>query len=620
MPKIIQLNDREHVLKRPARYIGSVVPVEQERFYLENEKIKFGTISYVPAFIKIVREIIDNSVEHAIETNFEYSNLIKINISKDKIIIEDNGKGIPVKYIQDSKGNIIEKYAPEAVWTQLKTGSAFNDEEANKLISQNGEGSTLTNIFSKKFIGETWDGEKYFKLTCKNNMEEIKTEIKEIKGKTGTKVTFYPDLEKLHMTEINQFYQDLIKFEILYLAATYPEIDFKFNNRLIKIKSFKQLYNQYFDDHIIFAETDDVFVGFSHSEDGYKFIHFINGLNVFNGGKVLEYADNKIIGALTEKLQKRYPNIKRSDVKNKIVFHLIIKNLSLPRFADQIKSECVNILTTQDPIGSQINEIAKSKFIDKVYKDKEIIGPIIDLFKAKEMIKDKRELVKAVKNNDKPVKYWPAMKDKKYLIISEGDSAIGSIINGVGRDYCGFYPIKGKTSNVLKDSRKLKKDSELLDLAYILGIDFSGNQEQLNYENIVVASDMDTDGSHIISLIIGYFYLVAPEYLRQGKFYRFLTPLAVTYKGNKIDKMFFDYDELYAYKGSNIEYKKGLGSLTEEEWDELFKRYSFEDLLLEIKLKTENDIKILKAWLEEEREYRKKIIEENINKFNLDNI
>ena len=158
----------------------------------------------------------------------------------------------------------------------------------------------------------------------------------------------------------------------------------------------------------------------------------------------------------------------------------------------------------------------------------------------------------------------------------------------------------------------------MLEISNLLGIDFSENQETLNYENIVIASDMDMDGSHIMALLLSYFYITAPTYLKQGKIYRFLTPIAITYKGDKIDKMFFDFEEIQKYQGSNIEYKKGLGNLSEEEWDELFKRYNFEDLLIQVKLEDELDENILIAWMDEDREYRKKIIEENINKFNLD--
>ena len=621
MSNIVKLDDRTHVLKRPARYIGSVVPIEQERPILKNNQITFDTIEYVPAFIKIVREIIDNSVDAIIK--YKIGNTLKVICDTKKVIVEDNGCGIPVKKIKDQDGNELDILAPMAVWTQLKTGSNFDDDADDIQIGQNGEGSTLTNIFSTKFIGITDDGNQKYTLTCKNNMDMIDGKVSKSSGITGTTVTFYPDFEKLNMgNQIDEIYQDLIKFELIYLAATYPQIDFYFNKRKIKIKSFRQLYNEYFPNDVIMTETDHLMVGFSHSEDGWKFIHFINGINVFNGGKVLDYADSQIIGALTDKLQKRYPNIKRNDVKNKVIFHYVVKELPLPRFADQIKSESVNLPSQYPEIAEEVREIASSRFIDKVYKDKSITGPIIDLFKAKEAIKDKKDLEKSVKKIKRPLKYWAAQGDKKYLVISEGDSAIGSIINGVGRKGYGFYPIKGKTSNVLKDPKKLKSDKELLEISNILGIDFSNNQNTLNYENIVIASDADFDGSHISALLLSFFYLTSIDYLKEGRIYRFLTPIAITYKNNKIDKMFFDMDELKKYEESKprgviYDYKKGLGSLEEEEWEELFKRYTFDDLLLQIKIETPKDEETLIAWMNEEKDFRKKIIKDNINKFDI---
>ena len=496
MSKIVKLSDRTHVLKRPARYIGSIVPVEVERPYLNNNKIIFGNVTYVPALLKIIREIIDNAVDIAVLNKFKIGTNISIKMDNKKIIIEDDATGIPVKYIHDEHGNTIEKYAPEAVWTELKTGSNFDDAAGTSQVGQNGEGSTLTNIFSTKFIGETDDGKHYFRLECKDNIDpkKIKTKIEDSRGKTGTKVTFYPDLEKLNLgSEIPELYQDLLKFELLYLAITYPEINFKFNGRLIKTKSAKQLYNQYFDDTIVLEETDDIIIGISPSDDGYRFIHFINGLNVFNGGKVLDYTEDKILGSLTEKLKRKVKDIKKSDVKNKITFHVIIKNLPNPRFADQIKSDSVNLPSQFPEQATQINEISKSRFIDRVYKTKEIVGPIVDLFKAKQMLKDKKELEKVVKKIKKPAKYWEAQV-KKYFVISEGDSAITSIINGVGRKEYGFYPIKGKTSNVLKNQKKLKSDKELLEISHLLGIQFDQEKNdwfeiEINGEKIIANID-----------------------------------------------------------------------------------------------------------------------------------
>ena len=622
--RIVKLSDRTHVLKRPGRYIGAVTPTQFHRPVLENEKIIFKDIEYVPALIKIIREIIDNSVDNAIKTDFKFANKINIKMDESKIVIEDNGTGIPVHYIHDEHGNVIEKYAPEAVWTELKTGENFDDESSNTSIGQNGEGSTLTNIFSIKFIGETDDGEKYFKLSCKNNMQEIDSKIEPSKGNRGTKVTFWPDLEKLHLgSKIDPIYHDLLKFELLFLAATYPKIDFWFNGKKIKTKTFRQIFNEYFDDKIVFDETDNIVIGFAPSEDGYQFIHFINGINVFNGGRVLDNIENKIIGALTEKIQKRHPEIKKNDIKNKVTFFAIINNMPNPRFADQIKSECINLPNQYPEIQNEINELSKSKFIDKVYKTKEIISPIVDLFKAKMALKDKKDLEKAVKKIKPPAKYWKPSKEKKYFIISEGDSAIGSIINGVGRDYYGFLPIRGKIPNVIKDEKAIKKHKELLEIAQILGVDFKSDKETLDYENIVIATDMDVDGNHIATLMLGYLYLIAPEYLKQGKVFRFLTPLLISYKGSKIHKIYFDFEDLQKavetgeLKNVTLDYKKGLGSLSEEEWDYLFNNYKFEDLLLPLQAKDDNDFKELLLWLGEEREHRKKMIKTYLKDFDI---
>ena len=472
MSKIIQLNEREHVLKRPGRYIGSVSPVVIERPVLENNKIIFKEVEYVPALIKIIREIIDNSVEHAVETQFKAANKITIDMDHEKILVTDNGKGIPIRNIHDSKGNEIDILAPQAAWTQLRTGSAFDDVSNNKLISQNGEGSTLTNIFSKLFIGETDDHKKHFKLISKNNMAEIETKVSKSTGKTGTKVLFYPDLEKLHLgNKIPEIYQDLLKFEIIFLAATYPQITFHFNKEKIDIRSFRQLYNKYFKNDIEITETDDVFAAFSVSEDGYKFIHFINGINVYNGGSVLEYGEKYIIGALTDIIQSRkLKSISRADIKNKLVFHLHIKNMPLPRFADQIKSKCINLPGQFPRVAEQIREISNSRFIERVYKNKSIIQPIIDLYKAKQLVAEKKQLKKKIKNKQTSAKYWPAIDKNRYLVITEGDSAVGSILDGLGRTEYGFFPIKGKISNVIKNPKAINTDAEIHEILNIMNI------------------------------------------------------------------------------------------------------------------------------------------------------
>ena len=75
---IVELTDREHILKRPAMYIGAVDATESEEYILENNKVELKTVKFVQALVKIINEIIDNSVDAAIKSNFKDCNKITI--------------------------------------------------------------------------------------------------------------------------------------------------------------------------------------------------------------------------------------------------------------------------------------------------------------------------------------------------------------------------------------------------------------------------------------------------------------------------------------------------------------------------------------------------------------
>ena len=99
--------------------------------------------------------------------------------------------------------------------------------------------------------------------------------------------------------------------------------------------------------------------------------------------------------------------------------------------------------------------------------------------------------------------------------------------------------------------------------------------------------------------------------------------MIVAYKKDKIVKFFFNFDEYKQFaskeqKGIEYEYKKGLGSLEESEWQYLFKNYKFEDLLVPLTIEDDEDIEVLDAWMNEDREYRKKAIKKGLPDFSLD--
>jgi len=148
------LSPREKILLRPARVIGDITTSKRERYYLDEDSVTKSEIDYNPGLNKIIREVIDNSIDEYIRTKGEYANKIDITISDiGEIEVKDNGRGIPISMTKDPEGR--EIMIPEAAWTRIDAGSNYDDEEDNMTIGQNGEGAALTNTFSIKFVGET---------------------------------------------------------------------------------------------------------------------------------------------------------------------------------------------------------------------------------------------------------------------------------------------------------------------------------------------------------------------------------------------------------------------------------------------------------------------------------
>ena len=98
--------------------------------------------------------------------------MIKVNIdaSRGRIVVWNNGKGIPV--VMHNKEKI---YVPELIFGHLLTSSNYNDNVKKVTGGRNGFGAKLTNIFSKKFTITTADSsnKKKYSQVFKNNLSEI---------------------------------------------------------------------------------------------------------------------------------------------------------------------------------------------------------------------------------------------------------------------------------------------------------------------------------------------------------------------------------------------------------------------------------------------------------------
>jgi DNA topoisomerase-2 len=226
---IKKLTDREHILLRIGMYAGSPKPIKEKRYLIEDNKFVEKEITYIPALVKIVEEIIDNSVDAFVDTGFQNNPKLKITLEKDHFIVEDNGPGIPNKKIHN-------EWMCEVAWGEAKAGSNFEGER--KSVGQNGVGSYLTNVLSKKFIGENHNNG--IKVICKWNDNAQNKLIKDGKtSKTGVKVEVWPDFERFNRKQFSPNELKVLETRVKMLALTYPEIKFYLNKDLIKIKEIE---------------------------------------------------------------------------------------------------------------------------------------------------------------------------------------------------------------------------------------------------------------------------------------------------------------------------------------------------------------------------------------------
>ena len=184
--KYQKLDDISHVIARPGMYIGSIKPHTATKWVLDNDKMVQQELTYNPGFLKIFDEIITNSVDESKRTGSKLTT-VKVTIKDNTISIWDNG-GIPV--VKHTEHN---EWIPEMIFSNLKSGSNFDDTEERSWAGTNGVGSTLTNIYSNEFIISTCDGKNHFYQTYKNNMRDRVDAIIKKSKSAHTEITFKPE-------------------------------------------------------------------------------------------------------------------------------------------------------------------------------------------------------------------------------------------------------------------------------------------------------------------------------------------------------------------------------------------------------------------------------------------
>ena len=305
--KYQKLTDREHILKKPDTYIGTIENTEHVDYLFNDvgDGVSHREFQYIPGLYKLFDEGIVNCRDHVIRQSqavkdnvanaLPVSN-IDISISDDGIITMTNdGNGIDVAQHPEYK-----LWIPEMIFGHLRTSTNYDEKKKEKTVGgKNGFGFKLVLIWSSWGKIETIDhirGLKYVQ-EFKNNLTEIgKPSITKCKNKPYTKVSFKPDYARFGIDGLSPNMVSLFKKRVYDISAvTEKTVKVKYNSSLVPCKNFEQYIDLYVGNK---TETKrDYETGHSRWEyavcltpiDEFQQVSFVNGVYTSKGGKHVEY-------------------------------------------------------------------------------------------------------------------------------------------------------------------------------------------------------------------------------------------------------------------------------------------------------------------------------------------
>lgn len=567
--KYRKLTDIEHVLLRPGMYVGSTKPREEEVYLLgESGVFERRATSFNPAFLKIFDEIVSNAAdEHRRNPKLD---TIRVTVARDHVQVWDNG-GIPVVKHADH-----DEWIPEMIFSNLKAGSNFDDDESRLVAGTNGVGSTLTNIFSSEFRVKTCDGKKVFQQVFRTNMtSRTEAEVKSTKEKGHTEITFWPDLTRFEMSEIDDAHVEMMRCRCLDIAACNPNLQVVFNDTTYTFPSFKTYCNLYASD-IIYESDARWRVGVAPSEGSFTQVSFVNAVETRDGGTHVEYIINQVVNWLRERLRKKHKiDLKPAEIRNHFTV-FVQADIVNPAFSSQTKEK---LITEPKAFGSKFD--LSEKTLKAVFAS-EVVQRILDWAQQKAQAEERKQLrdLNKTLSKSKVLKLidaktpWGRMRCS--LALFEGDSASGAFRQYRDPALQGAFPLRGKVLNVAElPAAKIIQNQEIKDLMTALGLKLGEEPKDMRYGRILIYADADPDGDSITGLLVNFFARFWPELFEQERVFRVLTPLVVVQRGK--EKMcFYTNDEFETWSKDrndlakwDIAYKKGLAALESHEYKDI---------------------------------------------------
>lgn len=532
------LSDASHIRARFSMYGGSQV-IQEESVFLNGN---FEQVNIVGGLLKVINEIIDNSVDEWARTNGEYADKIHVSVDDNgTVTVQDNGRGIPARKVETPDG---DEYQMVAAFTRARAGSNFDDSTRTS-IGANGVGSMITFVTSTLFDAKSCDGCKEIRLLGESG--EIISVTERAYSKKGTIVKFTPDYSFFGMSGMDKVHLTMIEERIKSLSMAFPGIKFKFNNNTVNPK-----FVEYFGACDTFSTSNSSIFGFAKSNGSFQTHSIVNGLSVKTGTHV-DYVVSAVVEELRTLLNRRKKvNITAAKLKQHLRFHMVVNGFQALKFDSQTKERVTNSISEcKEAIGT----FSAVKVATKLMGNSELIDEITAYTKLNDELAAKKDLAKLEKTKViKSEKYFPAIGDTKRIIVCEGDSAAGSMIKCLGRQGSAYYALKGVPLNVLEVThQKFMANKELSELYAIINANLSAE--------VIIATDADADGSRIRGLLMLFMSKYFHEHINSGKLKILKTPIAIARKNGEVKQWAYTLPEVNMLpKDLTVQYQKGLGS------------------------------------------------------------
>ncbi|MCF7885681.1 MAG: DNA topoisomerase (ATP-hydrolyzing) subunit B [Candidatus Marinimicrobia bacterium] len=535
------LKGLEAVRKRPAMYIGDTT--------------KRG-------FHHLIYEVVDNSIDEALAG---YCDKINVVINKNNSIsIEDNGRGIPVDIHKDEGIPAVE-----VVLTQLHAGGKFDKGTYKVSGGLHGVGVSVVNALSEWLNVKIYRNNKIYFQKYNRGIPEEKLKIVGETDHTGTLIEFKPDPEVFSVESIDY---NVLEERLKELAFLNKELKINLidNREEDRQESFQysggiKEYLQYLDEsrpsiikEPVYFETeiDDIPIEVAMEyNESYRenILTFVNNINTAEGGTHLSGFRMALTRTLNKYAsdnglyKKKDFSLRGEDTREGLTAILSVK-VPEPQFEGQTKTKLGNSEVKWAVLSALTDHL--SEYLETHPSDaRKIIKKGVAAARSREAAKKAKKLTRrknALSGAALPGKLADCSSttpEHCELYIVEGDSAGGSAKQGRERKYQAILPLRGKILNTEKARiDRILNNREIKAMITAIGTSIGEDEfdiSKLRYNKIIIMTDADVDGAHIMTLLLTFFYRYMPKLIDEGHIYVAQPPLYKVAKGRKVQ---------YAYK------------------------------------------------------------------------